>query len=98
MENTLTTQSTHTELLAEFESLRRQACGEAIGEADQTPAEAAEAEGWTVIRAIYNSTNVPGTPVLAQDSRGSLYVVNDLDGPWAIQVFDEFADGPGSGN
>lgn len=79
------------ELMREFESLRRQACGAPIGEEDQTPAEAAEAEGLTVIRAIHGGTNVPRTPVLAKDPRGSLYVVNDLDGPWCIQISEKEA-------
>jgi hypothetical protein len=86
MENVLTIDSTDSEIMAEFESLRAQACGWEIGEKDQTPREAAEAEGWTVVRVIYASTNVPGTPVLAQDLAENLFVVNDLDGPWAIEV------------
>jgi hypothetical protein len=88
MANTITIGSTDSEIMAEFESLRRQACGWEIGQKDQTPRDAAESEGWTVIRAIYTGTNVPGTPVLAQDIAENLFVVNDLDGPWAIQVTD----------
>lgn len=82
----ITTTSSDTELMKEFDSLRAQACGEAIGERDQKPAEAVAAEGWKEIRRIYSGTNVPGQPVFAEDLRGRLYVVADLDGPWAIQV------------
>ena len=43
----------------------------------------------TVIRAIYAGTNHPGTPVLATDAAGRLWVVNDENGPWAIELLDE---------
>lgn len=82
----LTTESTDAELMEAFESLRRQACGEGIGSKDQTPAQAVESEGWTRIRTIYQATNCPGTPVLAQDPADGLWVVDDIYGPWAIQV------------
>ena len=39
-----TKQSSDTELMAQYDSLRNQACGEAIGEREQKPAEAVEAE------------------------------------------------------
>lgn len=83
---TITKSSSDVDVMAEFESLRAQACGEGIGERDQTPQEAAEAEGWTMLRSIKEGTNVPGTPVLAEDARGRLWLVNDLDGPWAIML------------
>jgi hypothetical protein len=91
---TITKQSTDTEIMAAYESLREQACGEAIGRSsDMTPAEAVEAEpGWTLLRAIHSGTNCPGTPVLARDAAGRLWVVNDLDGPWAIMVEAELTD------
>jgi hypothetical protein len=54
----LTQHSSDQELMAEFDSLRAQACGEEIGSADQTPAEAVEEEtGWSLIRAIHGGTN-----------------------------------------
>lgn len=82
----LTIHSADAELMERFESLRRQACGEGIGLEGQTPAEAVAQESWTLIRTIYSGTNQPGTPVLAEDAAGHLCVVNDLDGPWAIEV------------
>lgn len=84
--NTVTAQSTDLELMDAYESFRRQACGEAIGEVKQTPADAVTSEGWEVLRTIYAGTNQPGTPVLAKDAADRLWIVNDLDGPWAIQV------------
>lgn len=93
MTQTITINSTDEELMAEFESLREQACGEQIGEPSDTPAgavarasETNEVVGMEVIRAIHSGTNVPGTPVFARDLADRLWVVNDLDGPWAIQV------------
>lgn len=88
MENTqqLTADNSDTELMDRFESLRRQACGEPIGDQEQTPTEAVGYEGWMLIRALHQGTNSPGTPVLAQDAAGRLWIVNDLDGPWAIQI------------
>jgi hypothetical protein len=79
-------QSTGADLMAAYETHRRNANGEAIGAANDTPAEAVEREGWTVLRAICGGTNCPGTPVLAQDEAERLWVVNDVEGPWAIQV------------
>jgi hypothetical protein len=74
------------ELMGRFHSLRQQACGEEIGSSDQTPAEAVASEGWTLVRRIIRGTNYPGTPVLAEDAAGRLWVVDDLDGPWGIIV------------
>lgn len=82
----MTVETSDIDLMARFESERRVANGEPIGETDQTPAEAVAAEGWTLIRTIAGGTYCPGTPVLAQDGAGRLWVVNDLDGPWAILV------------
>jgi hypothetical protein len=76
--------SSDLELMTRFHSLRQQACGEEIGSSDQTPAEAVASEGWTLVRHIYRGTNCPGTPVLAEDAAGRLWVVADLDGPWGI--------------
>lgn len=86
MENTVTANSTDAEIMDVFDSLRRQACGEAIGSADQTPEMAAVEEGWTIIRSICQGTNCPGIPVLVRDGRSDLWVVNDIEGPWAIQI------------
>lgn len=86
MTQTITINSTDEELMERFESERRMANGEVIGADDQTPAEAVESEGWTLIRAIHSGTNIPGTPVFAKGPDDRLWVVNDLDGPWAIQV------------
>lgn len=73
------------DLMARFESGRRMANGQLIGETDQTPSEAVAAEGWTLIRTIH-CPGTPGTPVLAQDGAGRTWVVKGLDGPWAILV------------
>ena len=84
---TLTINSTDEELMEAYEAQRRMANGEAIGDEKQTPTEAVESErGWNIVRTIYGATNQPGTPVLATDPAGNLWVVNDLDGPWAILV------------
>lgn len=85
-ENTITIHSTDEDLMEVYEAHRRNANGEAAGNEADSPAEAAEREGWTVIRTIVSGTNHPGCPVLAQDSADRLWVINDLDGPWAIQV------------
>lgn len=84
----ITINSTDEELMAAYETHRRNGNGEQAGKDDDTCAEAAEREGWTIMRHIYAGTNQPGTPVLAQTLLGDLWVVNDLDGPWAIQVSD----------
>ena len=83
---TVGTDSTDEELMACYESNRRNGNGEAIGEVGQSPSEAVKSEGWTLVRAILKGTNCPGTPVLAKDAADRIWVVNDLDGPWAIQV------------
>ena len=83
---TVGTDSTDEELMACYESNRRNGNGEAIGEVSQSPSEAVKSEGWTLVRAILKGTNCPGTPVLAKDAADRIWVVNDLDGPWAIQV------------
>ena len=86
MTNEITINSTDAELMAAYETHRRNANGEAIGHEKDTPTEAVEREGWTVLRTIYGGTNHPGSPVLANDAAGRLWVVNDIDGPWAIQL------------
>jgi hypothetical protein len=89
MTQTINIHSSDVDLMETYDSLRAQACGEAIGSADMTPAEAVAAEPcWTAVRAIHGGTNCPGTPVLARDAADRLWVVNDLDGPWAIMVAD----------
>lgn len=94
-ENEITINSTDEELMAAYETARRNANGEAIGVETDTPAEAVararetnEIIGMTVIRTIYSDTNQPGTPVFATDTAERLWVVNDLAGPWAIQLAD----------
>lgn len=72
--------STENEAMQMFEDLRRQACGEAIGSDTQSPYEAAEAEGWEVLREWHERR------VLAQDGAGNLWVVCDIYGPWAIRI------------
>lgn len=84
--NEITINSTDKDLMAAYEAHRRNGNGEAAGKDSDTCAEAAEREGWTVIRHIYAGTKQPGKPVLAQAPLGDLWVVNDLDGPWAIQI------------
>lgn len=85
--------STDEELMAAFEIHRANGNGEPIGNEADTPAravirasESGEVIGMTVVRAIYAGTNHPGTPVLATDIAERLWIVNDLNGPWAIQV------------
>ncbi len=85
------------ELMERYKAEQEKGNGEAIGEPHHTPREACEAEEWRIIRAIHAGTNVPGTPVLAVhevelQGGGSLiegvWVVNDVNGPWAIQVWE----------
>jgi hypothetical protein len=89
----ITKESSDTELMAAFDALRSQACGDTLGDLSDSPREAVERAnetgevlGMTVIRTIYAGTNCPGTPVFATDAAHRLWVVNDLDGPWAIEV------------
>lgn len=86
MEHIISTSSGDAELMEAYEVHRRNGNGDGIGIDSDTPTEAAEREGWTVIRSIYDATNQPGVPVLAEDAGGYLWVVNDIHGPWAIQV------------
>jgi hypothetical protein len=78
--------STDLELMAAYRAGNDAGDGEVCGEENDSPREAAEREDWTVIRSIYEGTNEPGTPVLADDGAGALYVVCDVNGPWAVRV------------
>lgn len=71
---------TEQEAMQMFESLRQQACGEAIGKDSDSPLEAAEREGWEVLREWSKDH------VLAANGAGELWVVCDIYGPWAIQI------------
>jgi hypothetical protein len=86
MENTLTRQSTDIELMTAYENLNAEGCGEAVGNDKDSPAEAAAAAGMQVIRRIYAGTNCPGNPCLAEDNLGGLWIIDDLNGPWAVEV------------
>jgi hypothetical protein len=84
---TFTILGSDADLMAAFEARRSQNRGGEIGQADQSPHEAAESTGWRVVRAIHSGTNGNGTAVLAQDAWGALWVVDD-PGPWAVRVTD----------
>ena len=83
---TLTDIPSDIELMQRYEALRRQACGVPIGDPKHDPAGACQFEGWKIVRRIESGTNCPGTPVVALDDRERVWVVNDLDGPWAIRI------------
>jgi len=74
------------ELMDAFRDGNNEGDGEEIGETSDTPEQAAVREDWTVIRHIWEGTNCPGSPVLADDGAGALYVVCDVNGPWAVRV------------
>jgi hypothetical protein len=78
--------SSDSDLMAAYRARNDAGEGERIGEGFDSPRRAAEREEWTVIRAIYEDTNDPGTPVLADDGAGALYVICELYGPWAVRV------------
>ena len=86
MKNEITINSTDVELLKAFESARANANGEEWGKVIDTPREAIEREGWTVIREINGASN-PSKTLLAQHPVAkTLAVVMDIYGPWGIVV------------
>jgi hypothetical protein len=78
--------SSDSDLMAAYRAGADAGEGQEIGEEKDSPAQAAEREEWTVIRAIWEDTNEPGTPVLADDGAGALYVICETHGPWAVRV------------
>jgi hypothetical protein len=86
MKNIITVDSTDVELIQAYHVGNDAGYGVACGYENHSPRDAAEWEGWTVIRSIYGGTNEPGIPVLATDSAGRLYVVCNVNGPWAVMV------------
>jgi len=90
----LTDASSDQDFMREYNACVQNACGESVGSTDQTPAEAVASEGWEIIRTIHAGTNQPGTPVLAKDLRGRVWLVNDDNGPWGVLLSDsEYMEG-----
>ena len=82
------------DLKALYDQRRRNADGEAIGSdpagmpSKQSVADAVQAEGWEVVRDISDRPDV--ATLLTRDG-DTLYIVSDVEGPWAIQL--TYADG-----
>ena len=84
----------NSDLLALYDERRRNADGEAAGSdpagmpSKQSVADAVAAEGWDVVRDLSNRPDVD--TLLARDG-DTLYIVSDVEGPWAIRL--TYADG-----
>lgn len=70
-----------SELMAAFRAGNDAGNGFAVGDADMTPREAAEID-WT-----HRADLTPEGSVVATDF-GRIYVVADVNGPWAVDVTD----------
>lgn len=84
-----------SELLALYDQRRRNADGETCGNdqegmiaSEQGVYGAVEAEGWDLVRNIDDRSDID--TLLVRDG-DTLYIVSDVNGPWAIQL--TFADG-----
>lgn len=79
----------NSDLKALYDQRRRNADGEAAGSepagipGKQSVADAVESEGWDVVRDISDRPDVD--TLLARDG-DALYIVSDVEGPWAIQL------------
>lgn len=84
----------NSDLLALYDTRRRDADGEAAGsapagmESKESVSDAVAHEGWDVVRDLSDRPDVE--TLLARDG-DTLYIVSDVHGPWAIQL--TFADG-----
>ena len=81
----ITKNSTDQELMDAFEAGNNAGNGFGPGEGDETPFEAADAEGYIILRAIEGGTNCPGEPVFCEDG-DDLIVIANVNGPWAVTV------------
>lgn len=83
----MTLDNTDAELLAAYEVGNNAGNGIGIGEGDEENlTDAIAVEKWTYVRMLTDCSTGWGEAVLAKDEDDDLFVICNINGPWAVQV------------